>query len=242
MKILLDFATKHSKLPIDYRRTILSFFKKSLSSVADGKYFEKYYVKNERRPFTFAVCLPKPEFSSEEIKLRNNNFKVVFSTGDNLAGFVFMSAFIAMKDKPFPVKFDNVITLKSISRQKEDEVSGNFAMIKMLSPLCLREHRSEDNKDIYYSVKSENFTEKFKDIVSEQLTTEGFSKELAQGVEIISLNSKKTVVKHYGNSIECSLGEFSINADKSVINYFLKYGIGSRKSAGFGFPQLVAEI
>ena len=54
--------------------------------------------------------------------------------------------------------------------------------------------------------------------------------------------SKKTVVTHYGSKIECSLGNFVIQAkDKAVINHFLKYGIGSRKSAGFGFAELISD-
>ena len=59
MKILLQFKLKNNKLPIDYRRVILSFFKKALSEIADGKYYEKYYFKPERRNFSFAVNLPK---------------------------------------------------------------------------------------------------------------------------------------------------------------------------------------
>lgn len=51
----------------------------------------------------------------------------------------------------------------------------------------------------------------------------------------------KTVVYHYKNYIECSLGTFIISGDRAVINYLLKSGIGSRKSAGFGFAQLIAE-
>jgi CRISPR-associated endoribonuclease Cas6 len=242
MKILLNFVTKHSKIPIDYRRTILSFFKKALCSIADGKYFEKYYVKNERRPFTFAVRFPKPQFSQNEIILDKNNFKVIFSTGDELAGFVFMSAFLAMKDKSFNMPFENCMTLKSVSRQKDDEVSQELAVIKMLSPLCLREHNTSDNSDIYYSVAAENYSQKACEILCEQLVTHGFSRQLAQNLKILPINSKKTIVKHYGCCIECSLGEFSINADKSIINYFLKYGIGSRKSAGFGCAQLVAQM
>ena len=64
---------------------------------------------------------------------------------------------------------------------------------------------------------------------------------LISNFEIKPLNAKKTVVDHYKNYIECSLGSFSINADKSVINYLLKSGIGSRKSAGFGFAELLSE-
>lgn len=69
----------------------------------------------------------------------------------------------------------------------------------------------------------------------------GFDEKLISNFEIKPLNAKKTVVYHYKNYIECSLGSFSINADKSVINYLLKSGIGSRKSAGFGFAELLSE-
>lgn len=43
MKILLRFYLQNNKLPIDYRRIMLSFFKRSLSDIAEGKYYEKYY-------------------------------------------------------------------------------------------------------------------------------------------------------------------------------------------------------
>ena len=41
MKILLRFYLQNNKLPIDYRRIMLSFFKRSLSDIAEGKYYEK---------------------------------------------------------------------------------------------------------------------------------------------------------------------------------------------------------
>lgn len=78
-------------------------------------------------------------------------------------------------------------------------------------------------------------------VIKEQLVESGFDEKLISNFEIKPLNAKKTVVYHYKNYIECSLGSFSINADKSVINYLLKSGIGSRKSAGFGFAELLSE-
>lgn len=111
----------------------------------------------------------------------------------------------------------------------------------MISPLCVREHKEDGNKDYYYSVEKEGFADKAKEIIAEQLLSEGFSKNLTEDVEIIPINAKKTVVYHYSTYIECSIGDFVINGDKSIINYFLKYGIGSRKSAGFGFAELITE-
>lgn len=241
MKILLQFQLKNNKLPIDYRRVILSFFKKALSEIADGKYYEKYYFKPERRNFSFAVNLPSPKFSKSEITLEENRFRITFSTSDKMTGFVFMSAFIKQKGNPLSAPLGNVFTLTNISQIGDKTTSSNTALVKMLSPLCIREHNRGENKDSYYSVASDNFEEKANEIIKEQLVNSGFDDERVKGFSIKPLNSKKTVVFHYGNYIECSLGEFVLNGDKAIINYLLQSGIGSRKSAGFGLPILIAE-
>lgn len=241
MKINLQFQLKNNKLPIDYRRVILSFFKKALSEIADGKYYEKYYFKPERRNFSFAVNLPNPKFSKSEITLGKNEFRITFSTSDKMTGFVFMSAFIKQKGNNFSAPLGNVFTLTNISQIGDKTASSSTALVKMLSPLCIREHNRGKNKDSYYSVASDNFEEYANKIIQEQLIESGFDDERVKGFSIKPLNSKKTVVFHYGNYIECSLGEFVLNGDKAIINYLLQSGIGSRKSAGFGLPILVAE-
>lgn len=241
MKILLQFKLKNNKLPIDYRRVILSFFKKALSEIADGKYYEKYYFKPERRNFSFAVNLPNPKFSKSEITLGKNEFRITFSTSDKMTGFVFMSAFIKQKGNNFSAPLGNVFILTNISQIGDKTASSSTAIVKMLSPLCIREHSRDENKNSYYSVASESFEKKANKIIQEQLIESGFDDERVKGFSIKPLNSKKTVVFHYGNYIECSLGEFVLNGDKAIINYLLQSGIGSRKSAGFGLPILVAE-
>lgn len=241
MKIILQFQLKNNKLPIDYRRVILSFFKKALSEIADGKYYEKYYFKPERRNFSFAVNLPNPKFSKSEITLEENRFRITFSTSDKMTGFVFMSAFIKQKGNPLSAPLGNVFTLTNISQLGDKTASSSTALIKMLSPLCIREHNRGENKDSYYSVVSDNFEEYANKIIQEQLINSGFDNEMVKCFSIQPINSKKTVVFHYGNYIECSLGEFVLNGDKAIINYLLQSGIGSRKSAGFGLPILVAE-
>lgn len=241
MKINLQFQLKNNKLPIDYRRVILSFFKKALSEIADGKYYEKYYFKPERRNFSFAVNLPNPKFSKSEITLGNNEFRITFSTSDKMTGFVFMSAFIKQKGNNFSAPLGNVFILTNITQIGDKTASSSTALVKMLSPLCIREHSRDENKNSYYSVASESFEIKANKIIQEQLIESGFDDERVKGFSIKPLNSKKTVVFHYGNYIECSLGEFVLNGDKAIINYLLQSGIGSRKSAGFGLPILVAE-
>lgn len=241
MKFLLKYETKNDIFPSDYRRVIMSMLKRTLSEIENGKYFEKYYGAVERRNFTFAIKFPLPKFDKDKIILGENSFNISLSTGDDELGFVFWSAFLAHKNKSYPGPFDNTYTLKSIQKMDERTASSDIVIVKMLSPLCLREHSAEKNRDIYYSVKNENFQEKSKVIISDQLLKAGFSKELSENIEIIPTNARKTVVRYYGTFIECSIGDFCIKADKAVINYFLRFGIGSRKSAGFGFANLIAD-
>ena len=137
MKILLRFYLQNNKLPIDYRRIMLSFFKRSLSDIAEGKYYEKYYFTPERRNFTFAVNLPMPKFSKTEIQLGKNQLNITFSTADYNTGCIFMSAFIKQKDKPIPAPLGNEMKLVSVNLVPEKNVTSSSAVVKMLSPLCI---------------------------------------------------------------------------------------------------------
>lgn len=249
MKLKLKFQLENSHIPYEYRKAIISFFKDSLSAINDGKYFDVYFSANRRKSWTFAVGLPKATFRKDHIELEKNELTITFSTAtfstaDELTGYIFYSAFIAQKEKArksnkgYPL-YRNSMKLISIQKLPDQTVKTNTALVKMLSPLCLREH--EDQQDTYYSVASKDFASVSNRILARQLESESFSEEMSKEVEIIPINAKKTVVKHYGNYIEVSIGEFLIKGDKAIINYFLQSGIGSRKSAGFGCLQLISE-
>ncbi len=241
MKIQLQFKLLNNRLPLDYRRLFLSFFKRALSEIAEGKYYEKYYFTPQRRNFTFAVNLPEPKFSKTEINLGKNELKLTFSTADKEMYFVFMSAFIKQKNREIPIPMNNKLKLVSIVQIKEKTAESSSALIKMLSPLCLRVHKSDGNSDRYISAANPEFSEKAGEIIQNQLILSGFDKSMASDFKIKPINAKKTVVYHYDSYIECSVGDFVIMADKAILNYLLESGIGSRKSAGFGFAKLIAE-
>ncbi|MGN0476363.1 MAG: CRISPR-associated endoribonuclease Cas6 [Ruminococcus sp.] len=241
MKILLQFILKNNKLPVDYRRVFLSFFKRVLSEIAQGKYYEKYYFTPQRRNFTFAVNLPHPKFTKSEITLEKNELRLIFSTPDKNTGFVFMSAFIKYKGRSFPAPLGNTFTLTNVTQQVEKQTNSKEVLVKMLSPLCVREHNEEENTDKYFSVESNDFQEKANKILQSQLLDAGFDENMVLEFSIKPVDGKKTVVFHYGSYVECSLGDFLLSGDKAIINYLLQSGIGSRKSAGFGFPLLLAE-
>ena len=238
MRLKLKFLLENNRMPYEYRKAVLSFLKKCLESINEGKYFDVYFSGNNRKVWTFAAGFPKSAFGKDYIGLGKNEMTIIFSTSDKLTGYIFYSAFIAQKNKIHPLK-GNSMKLVSIQKLADQSVKTDTALVKMLSPLCLREH--DNRHDTYYSVSGENFREVSRRIIAGQLECEGFAKELAETVEIIPINAGKTVVRHYGNYIEVSIGEFIIKGDKAVINYFLQSGIGSRKSAGFGCLQLISD-
>lgn len=241
MEILLQCKTLNNKFPIDYRRSVISICKHALMRARNGQYFKEYYGIAGRRPFTFAVKLSEPQFLKDSIILGKNELFITISTGDVCTGNILMLTFLAQINKPFALPLDNTLTITNVTRHTSKLVSGSVAVIKMLSPLCLREHNTETNSDFYISVANENFCSRARQILIEQLLTEGFSEKMAQEIEFVPMNARKTVVCHYHCRIECSLGIFIIRANKSVINYLLQNGLGSRKSSGFGFARLVSE-
>lgn len=238
MRLKLKFKLENNVIPLDYRRAFLSFLKKSVSRINEGKYFDTYFVGTNRKPYTFSIGLPYPHFGKTMIELSKNEMEMVFSTGDRLTGCIFHSAFIAMYNKPFPLK-NNVMKLVGIQKLPDLKTESESIAVKMLSPLCIREHVG--NTDVYYSSASENFEEKLNSIVKQQLLFEEFSEKLSETVLIKPINVKKTVVYHYGQYCEVTLGTFLVSGDKAVLSYILQNGMGSRKSACFGCVDLVSE-
>ncbi len=104
----------------------------------------------------------------------------------------------------------------------------------MLSPLCIREHNEEKNKDYYYSIQHKDFFEITNKKINRQLIDSGINGE----VEMIYVSGKKMVVKHYGIFIECTIGRILLKGDKKALQHLYENGIGSRKSAGFGMFEI----
>ena len=238
MRLKLKFILQNSVIPLDYHRVFLSFMKKSVSDINHGIYFERYFSSNSRRPYTFSIGLPYPVFEKEKISLSKNELSMIFSTGDKPTGYIFYSAFLSQKNKPFPLK-NNCMQLVAIQKLKDFETDQNEIFVKTLSPLCIREHT--ENGDIYYSCDSSDFSEKLNDTIKKQLLSDGFSEELLNDLDIVPIDLKKTVVYHYEQYCEVSIGTFCVKGDRAILNYLLKNGIGSRKSAGFGCIRLLAE-
>lgn len=241
MKFVSEFALEKEELPIDYRRCILSYLKHCLTQANGGKYFDDYYVPGKEKPFCFSVVFSTPKFSKDMVQVMSKKMKLVISSADVKTAFILFSALAAQKGKTYSLPLENSMRMVSIRQVKEQEVHSSRILVKMMEPLCIRNHNKETNKDWYYSCKDqEAFERESTRVIKTQLMLAGYSEEQSN-VKLVPVDPKMVIIKHYSINIECTIGTFIMEGNPEVLNYLLKNGIGSRKSSGFGVAQLMAE-
>lgn len=241
MKFVSEFALEKEELPIDYRRCILSYLKHCLTQANGGKYFDDYYVPGKEKPFCFSVVFSTPKFSKDMVQVMSKKMKLVISSADVKTAFILFSALAAQKGKTYSLPLGNSMRMVSIRQVKEPEVHSSRILVKMMEPLCIRNHNKETNKDWYYSCKDqEAFERESTRVIKTQLMLAGYSEEQSN-VKLVPVDPKMVIIKHYSINIECTIGTFIMEGNPEVLNYLLKNGIGSRKSSGFGVAQLMAE-
>ena len=244
MRFSLTLELKEASFPIEYRAVILSYIKNAISKCNNGKYYDKFFKNTNQKDYCFSVVLPKSKFNKEKIELENKEIRIFFSTGNSeKTGLILFNAFIAQKNKSYPLQNNNVMILKSIAIQKQELISNSRAIFKTTlgSGICVREHDRDTNKDKYYVYSDNEFREKIKSVVMNQVIKVGFTEEEANEVKINPIQCKKVVAKHYRRYIDITTGIFEIQGNNEILQYFYNEGIGSRKSAGFGMVDLVTQ-
>ncbi|AAO35716.1 CRISPR-associated endoribonuclease Cas6 [Clostridium tetani] len=244
MRFCLTLHLKEKIFLIEYRKVILSYIKNAISKCNNGKYYECFFKDTKQKDYCFSVILPNPTFTKNEIILNGNEIKVLFSTNNNSKiGFILFSAFIAQKNKPYPLPNNNSMILKNINNKKQEEIFNSKAIFKTTlgSGLCVRDHDKEENKDTYYVYTDEKFREKLKVVLIKQILKAGFTEEEANDIKVNPIQCKKVVVKHYRRYIDTTTGLFEIQANNKILQHFYDVGIGSRKSMGFGMIDLVTQ-
>ena len=240
MKLLVKFQVEKYEISKEYRRVFLHIIKDSLTSVNHGKYYNEFYNGTNTKNFTFSVFFDKPEFTKDRITLQSNQVKLLLSTSDKKTGFILYNCLLEKKGKRYPLESDNKIQLVSVRNVKEPEVNDNKILVKTSSPLVVRNHIKEGNKDYYYSFEREEFLETAKQSMKRQLLQVGFTEDMMGEISIQPLKCKKVIVAHYGCKIETTVGILLLEGSKMALSYFLKAGLCSRKSEGFGMLELLA--
>lgn len=242
MRFLITFKLKVKEIPSDYRRKIISFLKKSFESY-NKDIFNKYYKDKDpiEKPYTFSVYLGKAIFSKDIIVLENDKIYFTFSTIDMEVGLHFYNAVIGTKGKEFYLDDENNMTLEDIKLIKEKVIKANEVIFKTLSPILIREHNKDTNRDWYYSFEDQDSIGLLKESMSYQAVNY-FGTTAAKDVDEIvikDLHMKKIVINHYGVMVTGNVGTFQMEGKQYLLDYFYKAGVSSKKSEGFGLCNIV---
>lgn len=237
MRFKLYFDLEKPEIPIQYRKTIISFIKHSLKE-NNQKYYQKYY--NEKDPiikqYSFSAYYKQQKIEKDQIILEDPRFEINITTSDYETGIILYNSFNKQKNKKYSLNI-NSMTLENITMTKEKEITTDKITIKFQAPLCVRSR--ENNKDYYYSYENEKFEEILKINIKEQLKISDIPTETVETFTIKPIKAKKVLIKFYEKCIECSTGTFEISGNKELLKYLYQTGIGSKHSAGFGMFQII---
>lgn len=240
MRFCLTLELGKNNFPTDYRKVILSYIKKALSDMLDGRYYSKYFQDNIQKDFCFSVQLPKPKFGKEEITLEDNHIKILFTTDNKQkTGLLLQQAFMKQKNKGFSIPNNNSMTLKQITQQREQTITNSKVVFKTYG-LCVRDHDKQTNKDIHYVYNDEKFNEQLQVVLKNQASEAGFSKEMVESIKFVPLNCKKVLARHYNTYVDITVGSFLLEGNTFLLQYFYNVGMGSRNSM-FGYLDLVTQ-
>lgn len=100
MRLKLYFELENEKMPIQYRKNIISFIKASLNKYNEEE-FKKLYDGNKPiiKPYTFSVFFEKPQFEKEQIILNSKTFEINMAVADYEVAVVLYNSFNHQKTK-----------------------------------------------------------------------------------------------------------------------------------------------
>ncbi|MFR9275429.1 CRISPR-associated endoribonuclease Cas6 [Finegoldia magna] len=240
MRFDVNITLNNKEIPKDKNRMFLSFIKHNLSKNNKGC-FEKLYGKGitDRKSFALASYLPGAIFNENTITIPNSKIKLTISVADMKLGVEIFNSMMGSVNNTYKYK-DCELTTTSLKLLREKRIEDTFEIFKTLSPIVVRDHEKETNKDWFYDLSEPKGQEVFLRNLKYQLEEEMpeskyFLDEL--GVEV--LKNKKTVAKNYGISVQCNLCVIKINGKSEVLEHIYKSGVGSFKSQGFGLLDII---
>lgn len=236
MRLKLVFELENGKLDIQYRKGIISWIKQAIQTY-DENLFQEMYHANQKKTFTFAPILSAPKFEKEEIIMQDNQFSILFSAYNYSHALHLYNSFLGQKFKKFSL-FQNSMTLKQIIMIPETQITTEKIIIKMVSPLIVRNHNRETLKDMYYAYNREEFKEYLNINIEEQLQAEKLNSNILKDFTILPIHAKKIVIPVYEKMIECTIGTFQLEGNIELLDYLYKAGIGAKKAMGFGLFEI----
>ena len=102
MRLKLNFDLENEFLPIQYRKSVMSFIKLSLSEYNE-QYYKKYYNNKDTiiKPYTFAIFLKNPKFEENKIMVDDRRMELNISIADYETSIILYNALTIKKTKNF---------------------------------------------------------------------------------------------------------------------------------------------
>ncbi|WP_231682869.1 CRISPR-associated endoribonuclease Cas6 [Phosphitispora fastidiosa] len=240
MRMKLLYELQNCTLDLDYRRMLLSFIKKSLEE-NDKDFFQEMYRKEPKtKQFTFSTHLSQAKYTEDCVLLDKPEFEMRFSTADYGIFVKLYNSLLRQKNIAFPIKHHNVLKLLRIYLENETAINTEELFIYFVSPLVVREHLREANKDNYYIYSDEQFLPCLKTIIKNDIEGhELLTGSMVDNLVIETVSGKFVLVKAFGSRIPASLGKFRLQGDKRLLKHLFDSGIGSRRGEGFGMFNLM---
>ncbi|MFA9378769.1 MAG: CRISPR-associated endoribonuclease Cas6 [Lachnotalea sp.] len=244
MRFSLIFNVAKKELNSDIRRRFIAFIKTAFEN-HDEAVFKTYYNDKDaiEKPYTFSVYFGPSRFTKDRIFLENNRIYLTFSTIDAEIGIHFFNAALGMRGQEFYLEKGNSMTLETIQLVKEKPITSSHVVFKTLSPILIRNHIKEDNKDWYYYAEDEGSLAILKNSMMCQAVNYfgSVAEKDMEELVITPKDTKKLVINHYQVFVTGNVGTFELQGKPYLLEYFYKAGISSKKSEGFGMVDLIRE-
>lgn len=240
MRIQVDLWVERDEIPKDKNRIILSLLKTVLKDY-DEDYYQKIYREGgaKRKKFTFALYMPNCKFNKDTITIQDNKITLYFSTGDLKTGLIFANAFIKAKGKNIRY-MDFELKINGIHINQDKQINQHICVFKTNSPIAVREHNQENNRDWYHDISTKEGMELFIKNLKVQILEDLPEAKYDIGDLSVELIKNKCVkVKHYSIEILSNLATLKIEAKPYILKYLYDMGVGSLKSGGFGMLNLL---
>lgn len=186
--------------------------------------------------------LPEVKISNSGIILSSKRFSVKITTPDILTAVHIFNAFMKRKNKWAPLADSkNRIKILSVNKIPEKKIKSNSAMFKIFSPIVVRNHNCATGNDWYLVFEDADFIEIWKRNLKSEVT-KSFGRNVTADIEALKITPvklKKVVVKNYGIYIPCTIGTLVMEGENYLLEYLYKAGIGSKRSMGFGYVELI---
>ena len=240
MRFDVNITLSNKEIPKDKNRMFLSYIKHCLSR-NNKRCFEQLYGEGitDRKSFAIASYLPGAIFNENTITIPNNKIKLTISVVDMGLGIEIFNSVMGSVNNTYKYK-DCELTTKSVKLLREKRIETSVEIFKTLSPIVVRDHVKQDNKDWFYDLSESKGQEIFLRNLKYQLEEDmPESKYFLDELEVEVLKNKKTVSKNYGINVQCNLCVIKINGKSEILEHIYKSGVGSFKSQGFGLLDII---